>query len=157
MRLFLILFFFILQPFAYAADKEGFIVIVNEGGPLAEASMEDVREVYLGEKRFGKGMKLLPVNFTEGPLKDLFLKKIVGMSSKDYKHHWIKKVFQEGLNIPATMGSTSDIIEFVSKEKGAVAYLPPEWANTILHGTVRNETERFLTPKGIEQVKIIGP
>jgi hypothetical protein len=147
MRLFLILFFLILQPFAYAAEKEGLIVIVNEEGPLAEVSMEEVRHVYLGEKRFVEGTRLLPVNFTEGPLKDLFLKKVVGMSSKEYKHHWIKKVFQEGLTIPTTMGSPIDIIEFVSMEKGAVAYLPAEWAEAILSG-IADVTDK---------IKIIGP
>lgn len=134
MRLFLILFFLFLQSYAYGAEKEGLIVIVNEKGPLTEASMEEVRDVYLGEKRFVEGTRLLPVNFTEGPLKDIFLKKIVGMSSKEYKHHWIRKVFQEGLTIPTTMGSPIAIIEFVVKEKGAVAYLPASWAEAILSG-----------------------
>lgn len=157
MRFFLILCFLFLQSPAYAAGEKGCIVIVNKNGPLTEAGMEVIKEVYLGERKFVGGTKVLPVNFTEGPLKDLFLKLVVGLNSKAYKHHWIKKVFQEGLTMPATMGSPHDIIEFVSKEKGAVAYLPPEWADTIQHGSVRDDPERFLAPKGIEEIKIIGP
>jgi hypothetical protein len=126
MRFFLLFFFLLFPSHAYAQD---FIVIVNKGGPLAEADMGLVRGIYLGEKRFStdtklRPVKLRPVNFTEGPLKDSFLKEVIGMSSKEYKHHWIKKVFQEGLSFPVTMGSPIGIIEFVGKEKGAVAYLP---------------------------------
>jgi hypothetical protein len=148
MKFFLVLFLFLFTSHAYAQE---FIVIVNRGGPLAEANMELVKEVYLGEKRFAGDAKLLPINFTEGPLKDIFLKSVVGMNSKQYKHHWIKKVFQEGLSIPMSMGSPVDIIEFVSKETGAVAYLPAGWADTIRPATARNESSR------LEEIKIIGP
>jgi hypothetical protein len=149
MRFFVIFFFFLMQSYAYAQD---FIVIVNRDGPLAEADMRLVREVYLGEKRFAsditlRPIKLLPINFTEGALKDAFLKTVVGMSSREYKHHWIKKVFQEGISIPVSMGSPIDIVEFVIKEKGAVAYLPPQWAETIRAGI----------PKDIESIRIISP
>lgn len=171
MRFFLILCFLFLQSHAYAVGEEGCIVIVNKDGPLAEADMEEVRDIYLGEKMFAKGKKVLPVNFTEGPLKDLFLKLVVGLNSKEYKHHWIKKVFQEGRTIPATMGSPHDIIEFVSKEKGAVAYLSAEWVDIIRFGTgqikpkrfltpfgtIREESEKVRIPKGIKEIKIIGP
>jgi hypothetical protein len=159
MRFFLFFLFLLFPSHAYAQD---FIVIANKGGPLVEADMGLVREVYLGEKRFATDTKLrpvkfLPVNFTEGSLKDSFLKAVIGMSSKEYKHHWIKKVFQEGLSFPVTMGSPIGIIEFVGKEKGAVAYLPAGWADTIGQRDVRSETGGFLAPRGIEEVKIIGP
>jgi hypothetical protein len=142
MKFFLILLF-LFPSHAYAQD---FIVIVNRDGPLVDAKMGVIKEVYLGEKRFASATRLLPVNFKEGPLKDAFLKTVVNMSPKEYKHHSIKKVFQEGFSIPL-MGSPVDIVKFVRKEKGAVAYLPTTWAENIRSGN----------PKGIEHIKIIGP
>jgi hypothetical protein len=155
---FLIIFFFLFQSYAYAQD---FIVIVNRNGPLAGANMEFVRQVYLGEKRFADSTKLLPVNFTEGPLKDAFLKTIIGMSPKEYKHHCINKLFLEGLSI-TLMDTPVDIVEFVGKEKGAVAYLPVSWAESIRSGTLwyrplQSETLGSVTLNGTEDIKIIGP
>jgi hypothetical protein len=140
---FFLIFLFLFPSHAYAQD---YIIIVNRHGPLVDTEMEVIKEVYLGEKRFAGSTRLLPVQFTEGPLKDAFLKTVVGMSPKEYKHHSIKKVFQEGFSI-LSMGSPVDIVKFVLKEKGAVAYLPATWAKTIRSGN----------SKGIEDIKIIGP
>jgi hypothetical protein len=153
---FLLVFFFLFQSYAYAQE---FIVIVNMDGPLADADMELIKQVYLGEKRFAASTKLLPVNFTAGPLKDTFLKTVVGMSSREYKHYSIKKLFQEGLSIPS-MGSPVDIVKFVGKEKGAVAYLPASWAETIRSESPWSGTPRTLlsgNSKGTDDIKIIGP
>jgi hypothetical protein len=143
MKVFLLLFFLLFPSFSYAED---FIIIVNRDGPLKDADMGSLREVYLGEKKFAGDTKLRPINFTEGPLKEAFLKTVVNMSLREYKHHHIAKVFQEGSSMPTTMGSPVDIIEFVSKEKGAVAYLPASWTETIKSGVT----------KVTDKIKIIG-
>ncbi len=83
-----------------------------------------IRDIYLGDKRFFGEVALVPISYGEGPLKDLFLKERVKMTPKEYKLHWLKKVFQEGLKIPRSIDSDFDIVEFVRREKGAVAYLP---------------------------------
>jgi hypothetical protein len=52
-------------------DARDFIVIVNMNSPLKDADMEVIKEVYLGEKKFAGSTRFLPVNFTEGPIKEL--------------------------------------------------------------------------------------
>lgn len=105
-------------------DAREFIVIVNAEGPLLNADSELIEKVYLGEKRFSKGVVFQPVNRTEGPLKDAFLRAYLNMSSREYRKHWIRKVFQEGLDIPISTGSNDRIIKLVSEQKGAIGYLP---------------------------------
>jgi hypothetical protein len=143
MRYYLLILLLLLSTQAYAQD---FIVVVNAKGPLAEADMGVVRDIYLGDKKFAGDIILKPVNFTEGVFKDAFLRTVVGMSSKEYKRHWIKKVFQEGLSFPVSMGSPIDIIDIVLRERGVVAYLPAAWAETIRSGI----------PRRLEDVKVIG-
>ncbi len=145
MRFFLLILFLFLNTHAYG-DHEYIIIVVNRQGPLVDADMGMVRDIYLGEKKFEGNVILKPINFKEGDFKDDFLKAVLGMSSKQYKRHWIKKVFQEGLSIPVSKGSPLDIIEFVSRNKGAVAYLPGAWAETIRSGI----------PRRVEDVMIIG-
>ncbi|MFZ3072737.1 MAG: hypothetical protein WA162_05815 [Thermodesulfobacteriota bacterium] len=116
----LILLLLLAAP-AYAKD---FVIIVNSDGPLKNSGISDIKEIYLGEKRFSDSVKLVPINYVEGRLKNAFLKEVVGVDSKAYRLYWIKKVFQEGISIPPSMGSVSAIIEMVKTEKGAVAYVP---------------------------------
>lgn len=139
-----ILFLLIFPSYVLAGD---FIVIANRHGPLVETGMAGVRDIYLGGKRFANDTRLLPVNFTEGAMKDHFLEAVVDMSSKEYKLHWVKLVFQEGLSLPRSMGSATDILEFVAKEKGAVAYVPASWSELVRAGP----------SGGLEGVVIIGP
>lgn len=106
---------------AHAGD---FVIIVNPDGPLKNADASDIKEIYLGEKRFVDSVKLVPINHVEGPLKNAFLKNVVGMDSKAYRLYWIKKVFQEGVPVPPSIGNVSAIIDMVKTEKGAVAYVP---------------------------------
>ena len=140
MRIFFsFLIFFVFSTTAFGAD---FVVVVNRDGPYDGLKAAAIKEIYLGEKRFLGNVKLEPVNFTEGPLKDTFLKEVVGMTSKEYKLHWIKKVFQEGLSLPRTLGSVDDIVGFVKRGKGAVGYLPASAATKL---------------KGEEGVIVLGP
>ncbi len=134
-----LLFLFI---FSSGASAAGFIVVVNSDGPLSNASASDIRAIYLGDKRFGGKVKFNPVNFTEGELKDAFLGSVVDMNSKEYKLHWIKKVFQEGLTLPKTMGDAKSVLEFVKGEKGALAYLPESYGRRL---------------KGVKEVVVINP
>jgi len=132
MMRFLFLLFLLFQTPAHAQD---FVVIVNPGGPLTKADMETMRDIYLGETRFAEGIRLVPVNPAEGRLKDVFLEKVVKMDSKEYRLHWIKKVFREGLMIPPSYATPSEIAEFVRKEKGAVGYIPAH-GSSALEGVV---------------------
>ena len=121
MKTIFFIFFLFASVNAYAQE---FVIIVNKEGPLLTVDVSLIKDIYLGDKRFSDDVKFKPVNSIEGPLKDRFLKEIIGMSSKEYKVHWIKKVFQEGLAIPATIAGVNDAVEFVMEEKGGIAYIP---------------------------------
>jgi len=107
-----------LNSFVFA---EEILIIVNNNGPLVNISDEDIKKVYKGEKRFEAGVKIIPVEL-EG-IKDQFLTSFIGTTSKDYRVHWTKKVFQDGIQPPATMPSIDDVVELVKMENGAIGYV----------------------------------
>jgi len=98
-------------------------VIVNETGPLTEISEADIREIYLGNIKFVKGMAVMPIHYKEGPVKDAFLSSMVGMNSKKYRLYWTKKVFQEGGSLPASQNSPQLITLLVRQNAGAIRYV----------------------------------
>jgi ABC-type phosphate transport system substrate-binding protein len=108
---------------------ESIAIIVNETGPLTHISKAEVREIYLGEIRFVEGTRIIPINGPEGPLKESFLYAVIGQSSKDYKLHWSKKVFQEGLSLPPVKVYPTETIEWVKQKPGAIGYVPRELLN----------------------------
>ncbi|MDH4101242.1 MAG: hypothetical protein OEV28_11805 [Nitrospirota bacterium] len=102
------------------------VVIVNAAGPLAGISERDIRDIYLGEKRFHEGMKVQPVNYAEGPVKDLFISAIVRMTPKEYKLHWTRKIFQGGVTAPLIERRASEIIRYIALEPGGIGYVPED-------------------------------
>ncbi|HET6465862.1 MAG TPA: hypothetical protein VFH55_09665 [Nitrospiria bacterium] len=104
-------------------------VIVKKDGPLTHLSKVDIRGIYLGEIRFSGGMPIRPVQYAEGHVKDVFLLGVVGLTSKDYKLYWVKKLFQEGLTPPIVKGDPAEIIGAVHEDPWTIGYVPKEFIN----------------------------
>lgn len=109
---------------APAVGAGGIAVIVNNAGHLGGLSESDIKDIYLGNIRFVEGVKITALHYKEGPVKDAFLKSMVGKDSFKYRQYWTKKTFQDGTPSPATKTSPSDIASAVAGNRGAIAYLP---------------------------------
>lgn len=117
-------------PHSYALSQaEQIIIIVNANGPLVHISASDIRDIYMGEIKFVQGIRILPIHYPEGHVKDIFLSQVLGQSSKAYRLHWTKKVFQEGLTLPAIKSNPREIVELVETQPGAIGYVPRQWVN----------------------------
>ena len=93
--------------------------------PDVTLSPEDIRELYLGDKEFSGGVRLVPVD-NQAALSD-FVVKALGMNRQRYSTLWIKKAFRDALNPPAMKPSDFEVVEFVKRTRGAVGYVasPP--------------------------------
>lgn len=119
----LFIFIFCLSFNSYALD---IAVIVNASGPLVNAAKSDVKDIYLGEKGFEHGVKLAPYLYAEGNLKDTFLKETLRMTPKEYRLHWIRRTFLEGIPVPKSFDHPDDIISTVRNNKGGIGFVPRE-------------------------------
>lgn len=108
---------------AFALD---IAVIVNASGPLVNASMSDIKDIYLGEKRYEGTLQIVPLLFPEGDVKEIFLKDTVMMTPKQYKVYWTRKMFQDGVPIPKTYSHPNEILSTVRNNKGGIGFLPKE-------------------------------
>lgn len=93
-------------------------VITNTATTLSAA---EVREVFLGEKQFAGGTKLVPVDSLTG--QEEFLAKVLAMDRTKYTAVWTKKAFREGLVQPPQKSGDIEVLEFVRRTPGAVAYV----------------------------------
>ena len=84
--------------FAYAAAAADVYVIANNSLRMTPA---ELREVYLGERQFAEGRRLVPMD--NASLQRDFVSRVVGIEPAKYSTVWAKKGFREGLNPPDMM------------------------------------------------------
>lgn len=104
-------------------------VIVAKNSVMSHLSKAEIRGIYLGEIRFRGGMPIRPLQYPEGSVKDSFLSGVVGLSSKDYKLYWVKKIFQDGLTSPPVKADPFEIIDLISRDQWGIGYVPKEMAD----------------------------
>lgn len=105
----------LLPQLANAAD----VVVISHPGTSISAG--DVKDVFLGEKQFASGTKLVPVD--NASLQDNFLSKFLDMAASKYTSAWTKKSFRDGLTPPAMKSGDAEVIDFVKRTPGAVGYV----------------------------------
>lgn len=113
-----LLIIFSLASFSFAEEV---VIIVNSKGPLVNMSHGEIKGIYLGEKRFEAGVRIIPVELKDS--KDRFLTSFMNTTSKDYRILWTKKIFQDGIQPPASMTSAEEVVEIVRRESGAIGYI----------------------------------
>ena len=102
-------------PAAMAAD----IYVIAH--PAIKIERDAIRDVYIGEKQFAGDIKIVPVD--NAAAQTDFLEKVLRLDQTRYANLWVKKSFRDALNPPATRNSDKDIIDFVRKTPGAIAYI----------------------------------
>jgi len=105
----------LLPQLAHAAD----VVVISHPGTSITAG--DVSDIFLGEKQFAGGTKLVPVD--NASLQDSFLSKYLDMAKSKYSSAWTKKSFRDGLTPPAMKSGDAEVIDFVKRNPGAVGYV----------------------------------
>ena len=113
------------QPLAGEAQAIGVVaVIVNPNGPLVSATEADIRAIYLGERQFVKGEMIVPLHLSDGLTKTTFLSAVVGKSPKEYKLHWLQRVFQGTASLPNTVAGPDVMVAAVASQRNTVGYVP---------------------------------
>ena len=100
---------------AHAAD----VVVISHPGTSIAAG--EVKEVFLGEKQFAGGVKLIPVD--NAALQESFLSEIMKIASSKYASLWAKKSFRDGLVPPAVKSGDAEVIDYVKRTPGAIGYV----------------------------------
>jgi hypothetical protein len=110
---------------------EDLAVIVNANGPLIALTPHDVRALYLGERQFVGMDRVDVLHLPEGGAKGAFLSSVVGMTLKEYKLHWVQRVFQEGTSLPRVVAGPSAMAAEVSTRPNSLGYLPARVAKNV--------------------------
>jgi hypothetical protein len=87
----------------------------------SKLSLDEVREVYLGDKEFSRGVRLVPVDNQAAQAE--FTARALAMDAQRYNQLWVKKAFRDALTPPALLTTDAEVMDFVKRNRGAVGYV----------------------------------
>lgn len=127
MKLVIYLIFGLFTVSDIQTSNNGLAVIVNSENTTNVLSQSEVKLIYLRKitKRWSSIHKnIVPVDRKGMPeAKKVFLDKILGMSEDDLERYYAEREYQYAEMPPVEVASDAEVIEFVSKNIGAIGYV----------------------------------
>jgi hypothetical protein len=106
-----------------AAAAAEFKVIANPSVKASELTTEDVKGVFLSTKTsLSDGSQVEPVLAKSGPAHEAFLKDL-GKTDAALSTYYRSLVFTGKGSMPKICASDAEVIEYVSRTKGAIGYI----------------------------------
>ncbi len=100
------------------------VVIVNASSPIANASADDIAQVFLGKRSDIGGNDVVPVDQSEGnAARNTFYDKLVGKNGSQLTSYWSRLIFTGKGNPPKQVGGDADVAEAVLDDEEALGYI----------------------------------
>jgi len=108
---------------AAAAASAEFKVVANPSIKASEISADDLKGVFLATRvSLPDGSRVEPVLAKNGPAHQAFLKDL-GKSEAGLSTYYRSLVFTGKGSMPKICGSDAEVVEYVSRTKGAIGYV----------------------------------
>lgn len=118
-----------------ALASEDVVFIVNAENNAEKLTASEIRDFYFKRKRrWNNGESVRFMDRTNGPLREIFLKKYIKKTTSDIELYWIGQKLYSGDSAPLKEASDSTTMSFVSSLKGAIGYVSE---STILRKNVK--------------------
>ena len=101
------------------------VVIVNKANPTTAMTGQDVRTHYLKKQSsWSNGEKLRPVDTESSELRNVFVRKLLGMASnEELERYWLELRYQKAEAPPKRVDGDASVIKFVAAFKGGIGFV----------------------------------
>lgn len=100
------------------------VIIANNSVAASEISRADLRDVFTGAITSIKGSgEVAPVLLKDGAAHEEFLNEYVGRSDAAFRAGWRSLLFSGQSAMPKTFDTDAEVVEYVSRTRGAVGYV----------------------------------
>jgi len=126
MRAFLIAMVCLCATGTSIAGDDAFKVIVNPENKATAVDRDFLRDAYLKKtQEWGDGKTIKPVDLaSKFPQRDRFTHDVIGKSPSQLKSYWNQQIFSGKGVPPPEADSTTEVIDYVLANPGAVGYVP---------------------------------
>ncbi len=113
---------------AAEAVKSTVAVIVNKDVAETTMAQKDVEATFLGKNtKWGDKSKITVYTLKSGDVHSAFLSDYVNSTPAKFKSYWKKQVFTGKADAPKEFKDEKEMIDTVSKTKGAIGYVSVEF------------------------------
>jgi len=125
------LFAYLMAAAAMPALAADLVVIAHPGVPVSSLNKEDLKAIFLGDKtEWSNGKPIKIVVLEEGPAHKAFMQEVLGKTPVQFDNYWKKLVFTGKAAAPKSFSDSQQLIDFVSKQPGAIGYVEPNQASS---------------------------
>lgn len=112
---------------APAEGQNGYVVIVNDGNPVTQLTMDQVARFFRKQDvRWEHGTEVVPVDLSEGAsARERFSQAVLGRSTSAMKAWWQRQIFSGRGVPPVEKSSEGEVLAFVRSTAGAIGYVSP--------------------------------
>ncbi|MBF0170274.1 MAG: hypothetical protein HQK87_04165 [Nitrospinae bacterium] len=117
-------------PVRAEGGERKMVVVVNRDNPVANITLDDLRDLYFGKRRFwAHGERIQVADLVESKLPEEksafahFAARFLGKEIDAVKSYWIKIIFSGAGQPPKQLRSAAEVIDFVAASEGGVGYL----------------------------------
>jgi len=117
-------FMLILVGAGSAAEVKEIAVISSKSFTADALTLEEVKEIYRGEKQIIAGQRIKPIDQRDTQsIRNQFLNKVLNLSGDEYVTYWNNRLFREGGIPPIPKNSSAEVIAAVQETDGAIGYV----------------------------------
>jgi hypothetical protein len=113
-----------LSAFVPGAQQRELVLVTADSSEVPALTASEVRRLFLGVVVEKGDRRLVPIqNLSEPLLHEVFLQKVVFMSSRSYERHLLAQMFRSGGHRPARYAETGALVAALQRQPGAVTYM----------------------------------
>lgn len=133
MRLRLLLLVCMVLPSSLRAQtvEQSLVLVANAHSAIQRLSPGETRKLYLGIPMIVDSQRVHPLrNSTDPTVQEMFMQKVMFMSTPAYERQILSRVFRMGGTRPVAFAEMRELLKALEKDPAAVTYLPREFATT---------------------------
>jgi ABC-type phosphate transport system substrate-binding protein len=120
----LAIFVLIIAGSGRAAEIREIAVISGKSFPADAMTLEEIKEIYRGERQLIGGKRLKPIDQRDTQsIRTQFLSKVLNFSGDEYVTYWNNRLFREGGIPPIPKDNSAEVIAAVQETDGAIGYV----------------------------------
>lgn len=100
------------------------VIVIGADSELTPLNAKELRKLYLGLKVKKNGEPIKPVqNYSDEILHEVFLQKIMYMTSRTYQRQLKLRTIRKGSKPPIEFSSNKPIVNLLENNKNSIAYM----------------------------------
>jgi len=130
MRLCLLLLVGLLWPPGLRAQtvEQPLVLVASAHSAIRQLSADETRKLYLGMPTIVDGQRVRPLRNANPKVQEMFMQKVMFMSTPAYERQILSRVFRMGGSRPPAYAELRELLAALERDPAAVTYLPREIA-----------------------------